>query len=64
MELGGRITCCKDCQKRFVGCHSSCKEYLEQKAKWDKMNENRKRFNDEQTDFLRVRNNRRNKRNK
>ena len=19
---------CKDCQKRFVGCHSSCTEYL------------------------------------
>lgn len=25
------ITCCKNCDKRFVGCHSQCKEYNEQK---------------------------------
>ena len=25
------ITCCKNCDKRFVGCHAQCKEYNEQK---------------------------------
>ena len=24
------IYCCKGCQKRYVGCHSQCKEYIEQ----------------------------------
>lgn len=23
---------CKDCKKRFVGCHSICEQYLEWKA--------------------------------
>lgn len=23
---------CLNCEKRFVGCHSTCKEYLEAKA--------------------------------
>lgn len=22
--------CCKDCEKRYVGCHSKCEEYMEQ----------------------------------
>lgn len=28
--------CDKDCTDRKVGCHSSCKKYLERKAKYDK----------------------------
>lgn len=24
------ITCCKDCQKRHIGCHGSCPEYIAQ----------------------------------
>lgn len=27
------ITCCKNCDKRFVGCHAQCKEYNEQKKR-------------------------------
>ena len=26
------ITCCKDCQKRQVGCHSKCVDYIFEKA--------------------------------
>jgi hypothetical protein len=26
---------CKDCRKRFVGCHSICKEYKEDKERHD-----------------------------
>lgn len=26
-----RITCCKDCQNRYLNCHSSCEIYLEQR---------------------------------
>lgn len=31
------ITCCKDCvpPKRHGGCHSTCREYIEQKALHD-----------------------------
>ena len=24
------IECCKDCQKRHIGCHGSCPEYIAQ----------------------------------
>ena len=30
---------CKDCQKRFVGCHSQCKDYQKYREELDKMNE-------------------------
>ena len=26
-----KITCCKDCTERAVGCHSQCERYLSQK---------------------------------
>lgn len=25
---------CKDCQRRTVGCHGTCEDYLEDKARW------------------------------
>ena len=25
---------CKDCERRTVGCHSTCEDYLEDKARW------------------------------
>ena len=61
-NVGRKFTSCKGCTKRELGCHSHCKDYLEQKAKRDKINEERRKYNDEEADFLRVRNNRRNKR--
>ena len=35
------ITCCKDCTppKRYVGCHSQCKEYLKEKEEYEKQKE-------------------------
>lgn len=33
----GMIDSCKDCEKRCVGCHSICEEYLAQKAEYDKV---------------------------
>lgn len=29
------IKCCRHCEKRCVGCHSVCKEYLQEKTKWE-----------------------------
>ena len=29
------IKCCRYCEKRYVGCHSVCKEYLQEKTKWE-----------------------------
>lgn len=26
------ITCCRDCQERYIGCHGSCEEYQKQRA--------------------------------
>ena len=30
-----KVTVCKDCTDRHVGCHVTCEKYKEQKAKWD-----------------------------
>lgn len=31
MDLAGFIKCCKNCQDRVVGCHATCKKYIEEK---------------------------------
>ena len=36
-------SCCKDCQNRAVGCHSTCEEYHEAKTKYDSDNQQIKR---------------------
>ena len=33
------INCCKDCEKRHVGCHGVCQEYISQKAEHDAQRE-------------------------
>ena len=37
------ITCCKDCQKRQVGCHSNCEDYVAQRAEMTDENEREKK---------------------
>lgn len=34
--------CCYTCEKRYIGCHSDCLEYL--KAKEETARENKKRY--------------------
>lgn len=29
------IKCCKDCKKRQLGCHSTCKDYIREKSEHD-----------------------------
>ena len=45
-----RITCCKDCDKREVGCHGTCKKYLLSKEEWIKersrIKEEKRRYHD------------------
>ena len=26
-----KITCCKDCKERYIGCHSKCEKYITEK---------------------------------
>ena len=33
-----KIDCCYKCQKRIGGCHSTCKEYNEQRRELDETN--------------------------
>lgn len=40
--------CCRNCQKRFVGCHSTCEEYKEAKAKF----EEKKKWEKEHATFV------------
>ena len=30
------FVCCRDCPKRYVGCHSECEEYLQAKEEREK----------------------------
>ena len=34
---------CKDCTKRFIGCHATCTDYAEFRKKSENANNNRKR---------------------
>ena len=29
------ITCCYNCTDRVVGCHGTCKKYIDERAKYD-----------------------------
>lgn len=35
MLRNNAITCCYGCKDRQMGCHSTCKQYLEEKSKHD-----------------------------
>ena len=37
---------CYNCEKRYVGCHSKCEGYLEEKKKRDEENEKKKKIKD------------------
>ena len=34
-----KVTCCHDCQEREVGCHSTCKKYIEENEQYLKERE-------------------------
>ena len=36
---------CKDCTDRYQGCHDKCNGYAEWKAKLEKVNEERRKYN-------------------
>lgn len=40
-------TPCMNCSKRVVGCHSTCKDYAEFRKDCDKMNEHRRKINEQ-----------------
>ena len=37
-----KVKQCKDCEKRFLGCHGSCPEYIEFKQKREHMQQVRR----------------------
>lgn len=34
-----RITACKECTERYIGCHSDCERYLKEKSEADRIRE-------------------------
>lgn len=34
-----KITCCKGCTKRSIGCHAACEDYKQQKQEGDAFDE-------------------------
>lgn len=34
--------CCKDCKKRYPGCHDHCEKYQAAKKEWETFKESRK----------------------
>lgn len=41
-------TVCKGCEKRYIGCHSSCNVYIDAKAEYEKKKDEvyRKKYRD------------------
>lgn len=48
------ITCCKDCKKRFPGCHDYCETYLEEKEEHEQVRMKARREKDADNDFYGV----------
>lgn len=44
----GGTNCCCGCQKRVVGCHATCPEYAEYRAKKDAELKARREYNEAQ----------------
>ena len=42
---GSGITCCNGCTERHKLCHSTCKEYAEEKAENGRKREEHRKFN-------------------
>ena len=40
----GIISCCKDCTKRELGCHSNCELYISQKKEQREVNRRREEY--------------------
>lgn len=53
-EFGGEVGIhCRDCEERYVGCHSTCEKYIEAKKKHDDFVENAKQ-NKAKSDLLYI----------
>lgn len=57
MRLDGPIrdiSPCKDCPDRHPGCHDKCPGYAEWKSKLEKVNSERKKYNQMATIFSKI----------
>lgn len=45
---------CKDCQDRHHGCHDKCHGYAEWKAELEKVNEERRKYNQMTAIFSKI----------
>ena len=45
---------CKDCQDRHPGCHDKCHRYAEWKSKLEKVNDERRKYNQMATIFSKI----------
>lgn len=36
-DTGRYISCCKDCEERYIGCHSKCERYIQEIENWKKV---------------------------
>ena len=43
-QLGNSYSVCMNCGKRKIGCHSICKDYIEEVENANKVKENRRKF--------------------
>lgn len=44
-SFNGRINCCYKCEKRHIGCHNTCEDYLRERKALDEFNENQRKIN-------------------
>ena len=45
---------CKECEGRFVGCHSKCKKYAEYRKKIERINKAKAKQHKREDDFMFV----------
>lgn len=45
---------CKVCEERYPGCHDKCEKYKEWKANLEKVNEERRKYNQRAAIFSKI----------
>lgn len=45
-------TPCKECQERFVGCHSTCEKYAQMRREIDELNAKKKKYESERSAYI------------
>lgn len=52
MEIRSYISCCYQCEERYIGCHAKCERYQKAREELDKLNKEIKETKKKQNTYI------------